>query len=129
MIRVLDAAGRSHPQRIGRRRRADRESPPTIGPVTTPLPSLILYGRPGCHLCEDARAMLDGLLADRAARGLPAPVLEERSIDGDEALQDRYALTIPVVAFGGHELGLATTPARLRRFLADALDGDTVTMA
>ncbi len=70
--------------------------------------------------------MLDGLLADRATRGLPAPVLEERSIDGDEALQRRYALTIPVVVFGAHEVELATTAAKLRRFLADTLDGGAV---
>ena len=126
MIRALDAAGRSHLQQTSRLRRADRESPPTIGPVTTPLPSLLLYGRPGCHLCEDARAVLDALLADRRARGLPAPVLEERSIEGDEALQQRYALTIPVVTFGGRELELATTAAKMRRFLADVLDGDKV---
>ena len=96
--------------------------------MTTPLPSLLLYGRPGCHLCEDARAVLDALLADRRARGLPAPALEERSIEGDEALQQRYALTIPVLTFGDHELELATTAAKLRRFLAQALDGEAVTV-
>ena len=91
--------------------------------MTPPLPSLILYGRPGCHLCEDARGILDALLADRAARGLPVPALEERSIEGDDDLQRRFALTIPVVAAGGRELELATSAASLRVFLAQVLDG------
>lgn len=91
--------------------------------MTAPLPDLVLYSRPGCHLCEDARVVLDALLADRAARGLPAPGLRELSIDDDEALQRRYAFTIPVLALGDRELELATTPAKLRRFLAETLDG------
>jgi hypothetical protein len=91
--------------------------------VTPPLPSLILYGRPGCHLCEDARVALDALLADRATRGLAAPPLEERSIEGDEDLHRRFAFTIPVLVYADRELELATTPTQLRRFLDEVLDG------
>ncbi len=91
--------------------------------MTDPLPSLVLYGRPGCHLCEDAHTVLDALLAERHARGLPAPALTERNIDDDQDLQRRYAFTIPVVTFDGHELELATSAAKLRRFLAETLDG------
>lgn len=91
--------------------------------MTTPLPDLVLYRRPGCHLCEDARAALDALLADRETRGLPVPALVEHDIDADEALHRRYAFTIPVVALGDRELELATSPARLRRLLEDVLDG------
>lgn len=90
--------------------------------MTTPPSALVLFGRPGCHLCEDARIALDALLADRAARGLTVPPLQERSIDHDEELQRRYAFTIPVVTFGDRELELATSSAKLRRFLAEALD-------
>jgi hypothetical protein len=93
--------------------------------VTPPLPDLVLYGRPGCHLCDDARATLDALLADRASRGLPVPALVERSIEDDADALRRFVFTIPVVAFGALELELATTPSMLRRFLADALDGAT----
>ena len=92
-------------------------------PVTPPLPDLVLYGRPGCHLCEDTRIALEALLADRATRGLPAPALEERNIEADEDWHRRYALTIPVVAIGGRELELATSPAKVRRLLAEVLDG------
>jgi len=91
--------------------------------VTAPLPLLVLYSRPGCHLCEDAHAALAMILTDRAAHGLPAPGVEIRDIETDDDWQRRYALTIPVVAFGHRELGLATSPAGLRRFLADVLDG------
>ena len=90
--------------------------------MTGPLPELVLYGRPGCHLCEDARATLEAILVNRLSRGLPAPALVERSIDGDDVLERRYAFTIPVVAFGGRELELATSPAKLRRLLEDTLD-------
>jgi hypothetical protein len=91
--------------------------------VTAPLPDLILYGRPGCGLCAETRATLEAILADRASRGLPAPGLVERSIDGDDELQRRYAFTIPVVALGDRELELATSPGKLRRLLEDVLDG------
>jgi len=90
--------------------------------VTAPLPELVLYGRPGCHLCEDARATLEAILVDRRSRGLPAPALVERSIEGDDDLQRRYAFTIPVVTLGGRELELATSPAKLRRLVEDVLD-------
>lgn len=91
--------------------------------VTAPLPDLVLYGRPGCHLCEDAHALLDGLLAYRRGQGLPTPALVERNIEDDEAWHRRYLFTIPVVAFGDRELELAVSPAKLGRFLAEALDG------
>ncbi len=92
--------------------------------MSDPLPDLVLYRRTGCHLCEDARASLDLLLADRAARGLPAPSIVERDIEADEDLHRRFAFTIPVVALGGRELELATSPTKLRRFLEDVLDGE-----
>ena len=91
--------------------------------MTTPLPDLVLYSRTGCHLCEDARATLDALLAERRAMGLPVPVLRELDIEADEELHARYALTIPVIAIAGHELELATSPSKVRRLLEDALDG------
>jgi glutaredoxin len=91
--------------------------------VTAPLPDLVLYSRPGCHLCEDTRAVLDALLAYRRANGLPAPALRELDIEADAELHRRYALTIPVIAIGGRELELATSPAKVRRLLEDVLDG------
>jgi glutaredoxin len=91
--------------------------------VTTPLPDLILYRRTGCHLCVEARATLDMLLADRAARGLPAPDVVERDIETNEDWHRRYAFTIPVVVLGDREVELVTSAAKLRRLLEDVLDG------
>ncbi len=91
------------------------------GPVTAN--EIVLYSRPGCHLCEETHAMLDELLAKRAAQGLPSPAVIERNIEDDEDWHRRYMLVIPVVAIGGRELELATKPTKLGRFLSEALDG------
>ena len=102
-----------------------RSAPPAYNAlaVTPPLPDLILYARPGCSLCDETRAALATLLADRAARGLAVPRLQERDIDTDEDWQRQFVFTIPVVELGERRLELATSPARLRRLLADGLDG------
>jgi hypothetical protein len=91
--------------------------------VSAPLPDLVLYHRTGCHLCEQTRASLDLLLADRAARGLRVPAIVERDIETDEGWHRRYAFSIPVVELDGQVLELATSTAGLRRFLEDILDG------
>jgi glutaredoxin len=60
--------------------------------------TVTLYGRPGCHLCDDARAVLARLRA-----GEPF-VLEDVDIESDDALHARYLERIPVVALDGEEL-------------------------
>ena len=57
-----------------------------------------LYGRPGCHLCDEARSVLLDLRARVAFR------LEEVDIDSDDELFKRYLERIPVVALDGEEL-------------------------
>ena len=60
--------------------------------------AVTLYGRPGCHLCDDARAALERVRAD-------APfALREVDIERDDALHKRYLERIPVVALDGEEL-------------------------
>ncbi len=86
------------------------------------LPDLILYARAGCGLCDEARSILGALLAQRAAQGRPVPVLVERDITSDPALERAYFTTIPVVEIGERRLPLATSAAKLRALLADALD-------
>lgn len=50
-----------------------------------------LYGRPGCHLCDD-------LKADLAALQAVMPfTLVERNIDDDPADKERYRYLIPVL--------------------------------
>jgi hypothetical protein len=90
--------------------------------ATPPLPDLILYSRPGCHLCDDARDALQGLLEDRAARSQPLARLREVDITTNPDLERRFFETIPVVELSGDRLELAISPARIRRFLADHLD-------
>lgn len=90
--------------------------------MTVPVPPLRIYGRPGCHLCDAMRLDLDALLAERRANGLRVPEVEERDITTNPAWERAYLETIPVVELGGHELPLATRPARVRRLLEDLLD-------
>ena len=88
-----------------------------------PLPALILYRRAECGLCDEARAMVDALLADRGRRGLPTPAVVERDIDSNETWQRAHFATIPVVELGDGHLETVTSLVRLRRLLADQLDG------
>jgi glutaredoxin len=91
--------------------------------MTTPLPDLILYTRPGCHLCDDARALAQSVLEDRAARGARTAAMHERDITTNPEWERKYFDRIPVIELGGHRLELAISAAALRRFLDDRLDG------
>jgi glutaredoxin len=86
------------------------------------LQTVILYSRPGCGRCDEARTLLTGLLERRRAAGLPSPTIEERDIDSDPAWQRAYFTTIPVVELGEERLELVTSATALRRFLDDQLD-------
>jgi hypothetical protein len=88
----------------------------------TPVPDLILYGRPGCGLCDETRTFVVGLLEQRRQAGLPAPALVERDIETDPAWERAYLGSIPVVELGDRRLELAIHPARVRRLLTDVLD-------
>jgi hypothetical protein len=86
------------------------------------MQQLFLYGRDGCHLCDEARTAIAQLLAERAAAGLPVPEVVERDIDTDPAWQRAFMASIPVVEIGGRRLELATNPRKVARLLSDALD-------
>jgi glutaredoxin len=61
------------------------------------MPSrLVLYARPDCHLCDEARAGLESLRSD----GLDFE-LDEIDIDSDEELLKRYLERIPVIELEG----------------------------
>ena len=55
---------------------------------------LVLYTRPGCHLCDDARAVLKRM-------GEP---FDEIDIESDDALHAAYLERIPVLTLDGLEL-------------------------
>ena len=90
--------------------------------ATAPLPDLVLYSRPGCGLCDEARDIVQGLLEDRAARSQPLARLTERDITTDPALERDLFDRIPVLELADERLELAISPARIRRWLADRLD-------
>jgi Glutaredoxin-like domain (DUF836) len=94
-----------------------------------PLPDLILYGRPDCGLCDEARDLIRALLDERRRSGRPTPVLTEVDIESDPTLERAYFATIPVVGLGHRRLEVATSAAKLRRLLADVLDAEPATTA
>lgn len=75
--------------------------------------TVTLFGRPGCHLCDDARAELAPL-----ARELGF-LLREVDITDDDRLHRALFERIPVVAVDGHELcDFYVDQSRLRAALA-----------
>lgn len=60
---------------------------------------LVLYGRRGCHLCDEMRAALQPLLAGGGVE------LEEFDVDADPVLARAHGARVPVLATGdGREL-------------------------
>jgi glutaredoxin len=74
---------------------------------------VILYVRPGCHLCDEARDAIASL------RGELAPFeFREVDIDSDETLHARYLERIPVIEVDGAVVSeLVPEPERLRASL------------
>ena len=61
------------------------------------MPTIVLYGRPGCCLCDEAREVL---LRVRRRHSFE---LVERDIEADESLLRSYLERIPVVTIDGVE--------------------------
>jgi hypothetical protein len=82
---------------------------------TVEVHRITLLGKPGCHLCDDAR-----LVVERVAADLGVP-WDERSILDDQELMEEYAEQIPVVLVDGRQHTFwRVDEARLRAALADA---------
>jgi hypothetical protein len=94
--------------------------------MSTPLPDLVLYTRAGCQLCDETRAIVQGLLEDRAARGHRTAAIRERDITTNPEWERAFFDRIPVVEMGGRRLEMAVSASKLRRFLDEALDGSLV---
>jgi glutaredoxin len=58
---------------------------------------VVLYSRPGCHLCDVAREAIEGV------RARVPFAFEEIDIERDEALELDYGIRIPVVSVDGEE--------------------------
>jgi glutaredoxin len=59
---------------------------------------VVLYGRPGCCLCDDARELLERVRSEQPFG------FEERDIESDEQLLRSYLERIPVVTIDGMEV-------------------------
>lgn len=71
-----------------------------------------LYSRPGCHLCDDARAVIEAVCEELGES------YEELSIDDDPVLADRFANEIPVTFVDGRQHDFwRVSPDRLRAAL------------
>ena len=58
-----------------------------------------------------------------APAGRPSGVVRELDISADPDLERAFFAEIPVVEVAGLRLTLATSPGRIERLLAEALDG------
>jgi glutaredoxin len=79
---------------------------------------VVLYGREGCCLCDDAREILTRAGAGRRF------VLQERDIEQDDALLAAYLERIPVVTIDGIEaFSLFVDEAEFHRRIATVETG------
>jgi len=78
--------------------------------------TLTLIGKPGCHLCDDARAVVTSVMAD-----FSSVALEEFSILDDTVLYEKYVEEIPVLLVNGKVHNIwRVDPDRLRNALTEA---------
>jgi len=82
---------------------------------------LTLIGKPGCHLCDDAREVVQAVMSEIEATDAARRIeLDELSILDDEALRARYAEEIPVLLIDGEVHNYwRIDPVRLKTALLD----------
>jgi glutaredoxin len=74
---------------------------------------VVLYTRPGCHLCDVAR---EAVLSLRQRSGF---AFDEIDIEGDDELELEYGIRIPVIEVDGEEAFEVTVdPGQLAALLA-----------
>jgi hypothetical protein len=61
--------------------------------------TVTLIGKPGCHLCDDAK-----VIVDRVAEANPDVVAEEVSLEDNPLWAELYGELIPVILVDGVEL-------------------------
>lgn len=63
---------------------------------------LTLIGKPGCHLCDDARGVVTTVIAELANEAsAPSITVQELSILDDADLLEKYVEEIPVLLVNG----------------------------
>jgi Glutaredoxin-like domain (DUF836) len=86
--------------------------------MTTDAPRVVLYGRAGCHLCDEARGVVREVAAESGAGWVEVDVDVAAAHDGG-ALQREYGEQVPVVTVDGVPRGFwRIDPGRLRKALA-----------
>lgn len=82
----------------------------TLSPVTA---RVHLLGRPGCHLCDNARRVVRAVCEPRGE------TWAEVNVDEDADLAQRYGELVPVVLVDGEQIGYyRIEPDRLRAALS-----------
>jgi thiol-disulfide isomerase/thioredoxin len=77
--------------------------------------ALTLYSRPGCHLCDEMKAIVERVVREER---LPVTV-EEIDISTSPELEERYGLEIPVLLMDGRKVAkYRVTEGELTRMLA-----------
>jgi glutaredoxin len=81
--------------------------------MTTPTARVTLYSRPGCHLCDDARLVIEEVCAEVGT------TYDEVSIADDPDLERRFGHEVPVTFVDGTQHDYwRVDPERLRAALA-----------
>jgi len=62
--------------------------------------ALIIYSRPGCHLCEEMKALVTRVI-DRTNL---AAHLDEINVETDTDLEHRFGLEVPVLMLNGKKV-------------------------
>jgi glutaredoxin len=77
-----------------------------------------LYTRPGCHLCEEAKAAIGPVLEEFGA------VVREVNIDEETELKERYGWDIPVIFIGERKVAKHRVDVgKFRRAMQEAENG------
>ena len=75
--------------------------------------AITIYSRPGCHLCDEMKALVYRVAAETAR-------IEEVDISTDPELEARYGVEIPVLMIGGTKVAkYRIGEEALKRLLAD----------
>ena len=78
-------------------------------------PRVLVLTRPGCHLCEEAIAVIESVVAETGDS------YEERNVDRDPELLRRYSEQVPVIFVDGRQHDFwRVDPGRLRAALRKA---------
>ena len=84
--------------------------------------ALTLYSRPGCHLCDDMKAVIACVATEHAVD----VTLEEIDISTDADLESRYGTEIPVLLLNGRKVAkYRVTEGELARMLSAGSSGSS----